>query len=59
MSIPGYVFCAMTLRGFLYEVRQDVRYFTGGGAGTGLKTLMRSPGLRAAQVLGQYVGSRG
>ena len=46
------------LRGFLYEVREDARYLAGDGGSGGWSPLLRSPGLRAAQVLGQYVGSR-
>lgn len=44
------------LRGVAYEVREDWRYVRRHG---GLLHLLRSPSLRAAQVLGQYAGSRG
>lgn len=45
------------MRGFLYEVREDIRYVRRHHCKT--STLLRSPGLRAAQVLGQYAGSHG
>ena len=48
---------ASVLRGFLHEVREDVRFVR--RERSGLRHLWRSPGLRAAQVLGQYAGSRG
>jgi rhamnosyltransferase len=44
------------LRGIAYEVREDWRYVLRHG---GVPSLLRSPFLRAAQVLGQYSGSRG
>ncbi|MEZ6017054.1 MAG: glycosyltransferase [Planctomycetota bacterium] len=44
-------------RGLLFELREDVRYVRANGAP--LRHLLRAPGLRAAQVLGQFVGSRG
>lgn len=47
---------ASVARGILYEMRQDVRYVLKNG---GALHLLRSPGLRTAQVLGQYFGSRG
>jgi rhamnosyltransferase len=43
-------------RGIAYEVREDWRYVVRHG---GAAHLLRSPFLRAAQVLGQYSGSRG
>lgn len=43
-------------RGVAYEVREDWRYVRRHG---GFLHLLRSPSLRAAQVLGQYAGSRG
>jgi rhamnosyltransferase len=43
-------------RGIAYEVREDWRYVLRHG---GVPSLLRSPFLRAAQVLGQYSGSRG
>lgn len=43
-------------RGFAHEVREDWRYVRRHG---GFTHLLRSPFLRAAQVLGQYAGSRG
>jgi rhamnosyltransferase len=46
---------ASALRGIAYEMKRDVRYVLDHG---GALHLLRSPGLRAAQVLGQYVGSR-
>ncbi len=42
-------------RGIGYEVREDLRYVASHG---GALHLLRSPFLRAAQVLGQYAGSR-
>ena len=47
------------IRGVAYEVREDVRYVFGEWDGPRLRHLLRSPGLRTAQVLGQYWGSRG
>ena len=46
-------------RGFLYEVRQDLRFVSRSDAKNKMRYLLRSPGLRAAQVFGQYVGSHG
>jgi GT2 family glycosyltransferase len=43
-------------RGIAYEVREDGRYVARHG---GAVHLLRSPFLRAAQVFGQYAGSRG
>lgn len=43
-------------RGIAYEIRQDVRFVKLHGRAL---HLLRSPGLRCAQVLGQYLGSRG
>jgi rhamnosyltransferase len=48
---------ASAARGFFYEVREDVRFLQRRRGG--LRHLLRSPPLRAAQVFGQYVGSRG
>lgn len=48
---------ASVLRGVLFEVREDYRFIRKHDAGVG--HLLRSPGLRTAQVLGQYFGSRG
>jgi rhamnosyltransferase len=47
---------ASVARGIAYEVREDWRYVREHG---GFLHLLRSPSLRAAQVLGQYAGSRG
>jgi rhamnosyltransferase len=47
------------LRGFGFELREDLRYILREEGARGLIHLLRSPGLRAAQVLGQYWGSRG
>jgi rhamnosyltransferase len=44
------------LRGIAHEVREDWRHVARHG---GFLHLLRSPFLRAAQVLGQYAGSRG
>lgn len=44
-------------RGLLYELREDLRYIHAQRAP--LRHLLRAPGLRAAQVLGQYLGSKG
>lgn len=46
-------------RGFLWEVLQDLRFLKKEGGPGLLKHLLRSPCLRGAQVLGQYVGSHG
>jgi rhamnosyltransferase len=46
------------LRGFAYEVALDARFLRARGAGAWMRHLWRSPALRAAQVLGQYVGSQ-
>jgi rhamnosyltransferase len=45
------------LRGFAYELRADWRFVRSRHAGW--HQLLRSPGLRSAQILGQYFGSRG
>ena len=45
------------LRGILYEVRADWRYVRRTQAS--LLEMLSSPGLRGAQVLGQYFGSKG
>jgi rhamnosyltransferase len=47
---------ASVVRGFAHEVREDWRHVARHG---GFAHLLRSPFLRAAQVLGQYAGSRG
>jgi len=44
-------------RGLLFELRQDIRFVRANRAP--LRHLLRAPGLRAAQVLGQYFGSQG
>jgi GT2 family glycosyltransferase len=46
----------LLVRGFLHECRL---YFAPVGAHGGWSALVRSPGLRGAQVLGQLYGSRG
>jgi len=46
---------ASVLRGILFEMRQDAAHVSRHG---GWPHLFRSPFLRAAQVLGQYAGSR-
>jgi len=48
---------ASVVRGFVYEVRADLRFV--GARRRGFHQLLRSPALRGAQVLGQYFGSRG
>lgn len=47
------------LRGIGFEVREDWRYLGRTHASAKLRHLLRSFGLRGAQVLGQYWGSRG
>lgn len=49
------------IRGIAYEVREDLRFISRQrGEGTsGVRHILRSPALRAAQVLGQFWGSRG
>lgn len=47
------------LRGFAFEVREDLRALGGLPPGERLATLVRSPFVRAGQVLGQFAGSRG
>lgn len=47
------------LRGLAYEVGEDLRFLARRGPGALARWAWRSPGLRGAQVLGQYVGSRG
>jgi len=44
-------------RGLLFELREDLRFVRANRAP--LRHLLRAPGLRAAQVLGQYFGSQG
>lgn len=46
------------LRGFSFEVREDLRYLAEARGPGRLGGLLRSPFLRAAQVCGQYAGSR-
>jgi len=46
---------ASVLSGLAYEMREDWRYLRRSGAP--LAHMLRSPGLRSAQVLGQFVGS--
>ncbi len=51
---------ASVVRGMLYELREDFSYLRRSEGLAGLtRHMLRSPGLRAAQVLGQYWGSRG
>ncbi len=47
------------LRGLAYELREDVRFARGRGLAASAGALARAPALRAAQILGQYVGSKG
>lgn len=47
------------LRGFAFEVCADLRYLSAPGIPRRFSSALRSPFLRAAQVLGQYAGSRG
>ena len=47
------------LRGVGYEVREDLLFVLRERGVGGLFHLLRSPGLRGAQVLGQFWGSRG
>lgn len=47
------------LRGLAYELWQDARYIARNGRPIQLLQLLRAPGLRGAQILGQYLGSRG
>ncbi len=51
---PGLI---SVLRGFLFELRADVRHVSGEGAGW--LHLCRAPFLRGGQVLGQWFGSHG
>lgn len=46
------------LRGWLHELREDVRFVPSARHGR-LLALLRAPFLRAAQVLGQFAGTRG
>ncbi|MEM7308606.1 MAG: glycosyltransferase family 2 protein [Planctomycetota bacterium] len=46
-------------RGALYEIRRDLEWLGRERPRGALGALLRSPGLRVAQVLGQYAGSRG
>ncbi|MDP6539013.1 MAG: glycosyltransferase [Planctomycetota bacterium] len=46
-------------RGFLHEVREDLRFLARNRPGSRWRHTFRSPLLRGAQVLGQYLGSRG
>jgi len=47
------------LRGLGFELREDWRYILRERGAAQLVHMLRSPGLRSAQVLGQYWGSRG
>ena len=47
------------VRGFLYEVWKDLRFLRGTPSGSRARLALRSPGLRMAQVVGQYLGSHG
>ena len=47
------------LRGFAFELRRDLGYLARERGPGRLAGLLRAPFLRAAQVWGQYVGSRG
>jgi len=47
------------VRGILHEVGRDWRYLRESGAKGKVRHMLRSPGLRGAQVIGQYIGSRG
>ncbi|MDG1050806.1 MAG: glycosyltransferase [Planctomycetota bacterium] len=51
---PGLV---SAIRGVAFELSRDLAYMTRHGAG--FADVVRAPFLRSAQVLGQYVGSRG
>lgn len=53
---PGLVSCA---RGFAYETLRDLRYLAAERPRGALRSALRSPFLRGAQVLGQLFGSRG
>ena len=46
-------------RGWLYELRADIRAVAAAGWLGHLSDLLRAPALRAGQILGQYAGSRG
>lgn len=50
---------ASVLKGFLYELLRDVAFVARHGGPGRLTALLRAPGLRGAQVLGQYLGGRG
>jgi hypothetical protein len=45
--------------GVSYEVREDLRFLARAGSPGRLGAFLRSPWLRAAQVLGQYAGAHG
>lgn len=47
------------LRGFAYEVKQDVRFLSREHAAARIPYFFLSPCLRGAQVLGQWIGSHG
>ena len=47
------------LRGLVYEVLEDARFVVKSRVPGKTRYLLRSPGLRAAMVLGQYAGSHG
>lgn len=46
------------LRGILFEVQRDVQYLWKSKAERKAFHMLRSPGLRTAMILGQYVGSK-
>ncbi len=50
---------ASAAKGFLFEVARDTAWLARERPRGAFGALLRAPGLRAAQVLGQYVGSRG
>lgn len=50
---------ASAAKGFFFELGRDAAWLARERPPGALGALLRAPGLRAAQVLGQYVGSRG
>jgi hypothetical protein len=50
---------AALCKGIAYALARDVRWLARERPRGSLAALVRAPGLRIAQVLGQYVGSRG
>jgi len=50
---------ASAAKGFVFELARDAAWLARERPRGALGALLRAPGLRAAQVLGQYVGSRG